>query len=119
MAPSRIRIRFIPSKNLPANSGSERSALVAFEGQAPILIPEELRAALKTDTWAGRFSVASLRQALAMIPPDATCVGDSGAVPWHAPDEKTLDVDITLPLLLLARDLHDLAVDGDIEIGGA
>jgi hypothetical protein len=119
MTPSRIRIRFIPSKNPLAPSVSTRSALVALEGQAPILIPEELRAELRTDTWVGRFSLAALRRALAMLPPDPTSTGGIGAVPWHAADEMTLDVDITLPLLLLARDLHDLAMDGEIEIGGA
>jgi hypothetical protein len=93
--------------------------LVALEGQSPSLIPEELRAELGADTWAGRFSTAALLRALAKLPHDAISTESIGAVPWHAADDVRLDVDITLPVLVLARDLHDLGMEGEIEIGGA
>ncbi len=116
MTPSRIRIYFRSSQTgaIPG-----RQALVALEGQSQLLVPSSLQTVLDAKTWAGRFPIAMLRQALEKLPQlDPTCRATQ-SVSWHATDNLTLDIDITWPLLILARDLHDLGLDGEIEIGGA
>ncbi len=119
MAPSRIRIRYYPSE--PSRTGAipDRQALVALEGQSQLLVPSSLQTVLNAKTWAGRFPIAVLRQALEKLPQLDPTFRATQSVPWHATDDVALDVDVTWPILILVRDLHDLGLDGEIEIGGA
>jgi hypothetical protein len=119
MAPSRIRIRYYPSEPSQTGAIPDRQALVALEGQSQLLVPSSLQTVLDAKTWAGRFSIEVLLRALEELPQLDPTFRATQSIPWHATDDEVLDVDITWPLLSLARDLHDLGLDGEIEIGGA
>ena len=113
MASSRLRIIFRPTLGL------ERHAVLrGVASDAQLLVPTALRNVLGAETWAGRtFSLAALETALA-----ALVLGSSEApndtTTWDASDHDRLEIDLTLPILLLARDLRAIGLDGTLEVGG-
>ena len=71
-------------------------------------------------TWAGpAFELQQLQRALEELATTGLVATQGDVVTWDANDELRIDINIGLPLLLLARDLRALGREGTLEVGGA
>ncbi len=114
MPSSRVRIVFRPSL------GDPRSAVLrGVDAQKQLMVPEALRASLGgAETWARAFPLRDLGAALTQFFETASYSTRGDTVTWDASDDDRIDVDVTLPILLLARDLLAMGLDGLLEVGG-
>jgi hypothetical protein len=87
-----------------------------LRGDASFAIPEWTKPLVGTmSVWTGnRLLLSSLRAASAELVPHAL-EERSDPVQWTRDSQEGMDVDLTLPLLILARDLEQLGdIDGDL-----
>ena len=84
-------------------------------------VPEALQRCIgEATTWAGpAFQLDQLQRALEVLVTAGLVATPGDVVAWDANDELRIEIDIGLPLLLLARDLRALGKDGSLEVGGA
>lgn len=115
MPTSRLRISFRSTK------GDTRSAILrGIDSERHPLVPDALQAFIHAGSWAGRtLTLDQLRQALGLLVGAKLLMSQNDAISWDSSDAHRLDIDIGIPLLLLARDLQILERDGSLEVGGA
>lgn len=107
--------------NFVTTAGKKWSAVLrGIDAQQQLTVPPALRPLLAdAETWAGRsFNVRDLARALAESTTDSPLPQRGDPVTWDATDQERVDVDFSLPFLLLARDLLAMGLDGTLEVGG-
>jgi hypothetical protein len=86
--------------------------LPGIDAEQQLLVPEPLQPLLSgATTWAGRaLELKALVRALQAFVDKNLSSTQGHTVTWDANDEDQIDIDIGLPLLLLARDLRALGL---------
>jgi hypothetical protein len=83
-------------------------------------LPEWVKTHVKAREWQGeRLAIESLSRAAEELEGQISQLERVELIRWlWNENEMAMDVDPTLIFLLLARDLSDLEIQGDLEVGG-
>lgn len=93
-------------------AGPARSGLTS---EAPSPVPAWARAEIGAETWEGRtVAVSSLLKALEQLPQHLE--GTLDATLWDFGDDA-IEVDLAIPLMILARELHQMGREGVLGLG--
>lgn len=115
MASSPLRLSLSESSN-PDKPRSR--ALNGLDPDPTIAVPTWVQKHVQAEAWTGpRLPIKALSQAAKELEENLVQMGRTEVLSWLW-DEDTLEIDPTLVFLILARDLCELGVRGDLAIGG-
>lgn len=108
-----LRISFSPTDGAPV-----LIVLTGLDASTSSVVPSWAREHVAAETWIGQgLEVTALRRAADSLPTKFFLTREEPSA-WFSGD-GSIGVDLTLPLLLLARDLEDLGRTGVLTLGGA